>query len=459
MVGIQPFARSHFRKRSETEEMDAREREIGRIAGEQDNVITLAQLDDVGLGRGAVAWRLRVGRYQRLHQKVLLVGPAPPSFAARARAAALAVGDHAAVSQAASQALFGLGPEFVGPIDVTVSGRKPQPRPGITIHQSQLVASEVTAIRGIPVTTVARMICDRSAALNIGELEQLLIEARVQRLVRDADLWAVLGRADGRPGSPQLRELLTEEVEEGYSRSAAERRLRRLVQTAGLPVPVYNAPCCGFHPDALWERERLIVEVDGRRYHGHPSAQERDHRRDQIFAAAGYRVVRVTWRQLVNEPIGVAVRIGQALIWGRSLRSADKPPRAEGVSLRIWWRCGGCFRPFAGARMRAMNIKGSASALAAVALAVGVCAPAAGAATAKNCGSVSYTYPHTNGEGHAALNNLKATGVSCSVARAVAKSDLVHRKAPAGWKAKTADNGGQVILTDGSKKITGEVAN
>ena len=32
------------------------------------------------------------------------------------------------------------------------------------------------------------------------------------------------------------------------------------------------------------------------------------------MAAAGYRVIRVTWRQLVREPYAVAVRIGQALV-------------------------------------------------------------------------------------------------------------------------------------------------
>jgi very-short-patch-repair endonuclease len=296
--------------------MNVTEREIGRIAGEQDNVITLEQLRGVGLARGALNGRLRAGRYQRLHHRVFLVGPAPPSFPARARAAALAVGAHAAVSLDAAQALLALGPEPAGPIHVTVSGRQLAQRAGIIIHRSTLVASEVRKIREIPVTSPARMICDRAAKLVTGDLEQLLIDARVARCVTDQELTAVLDRAPGRAGTARMRALLADEAQEGYSRSQAERRLRRLVTESGLPAPVYNQPCCGFKPDARWERQRLIVEVDGRRYHGHATAFERDRRRDQILVAAGYRVIRITWRQLVNEPMAVAVRIAQALTWG-----------------------------------------------------------------------------------------------------------------------------------------------
>jgi very-short-patch-repair endonuclease len=45
-------------------------------------------------------------------------------------------------------------------------------------------------------------------------------------------------------------------------------------------------------------------------------AFERDRRRDQRFVAAGYRVVRVTWRQLQNEPFAVIARVAQALVQG-----------------------------------------------------------------------------------------------------------------------------------------------
>ena len=50
-----------------------------------------------------------------------------------------------------------------------------------------------------------------------------------------------------------------------------------------------------FLVDFLWERQRVIVETDGRETHETPEAFQSDRRRDQFLAAAGYRVLRVTW--------------------------------------------------------------------------------------------------------------------------------------------------------------------
>ncbi len=43
------------------------------------------------------------------------------------------------------------------------------------------------------------------------------------------------------------------------------------------------------------------------------AAFERDRRRDRTHVAAGYRVIRVTWRQLQDEPLTVIASIAQAL--------------------------------------------------------------------------------------------------------------------------------------------------
>jgi hypothetical protein len=81
------------------------------------------------------------------------------------------------------------------------------------------------------------------------------------------------------------------------------------------------------------------------------------------------------------------------------------------------------------------------------------------------CGSVSHTAPGTRGEGHAALNNLTASGVSCSKARAVAKAFLVDHKLPKGWHAisKTVvsygNTTGEEIFKHGSARVVGDVAN
>jgi very-short-patch-repair endonuclease len=57
----------------------------------------------------------------------------------------------------------------------------------------------------------------------------------------------------------------------------------------------------------------MIVETDGRETHETPTAFQDDRRRDQFLAAAGYRVLRVTWNQIHGDTAGVLDRISRAL--------------------------------------------------------------------------------------------------------------------------------------------------
>jgi very-short-patch-repair endonuclease len=71
-----------------------------------------------------------------------------------------------------------------------------------------------------------------------------------------------------------------------------------------------------FEIDLLWGEQRVAVEMDGEETHRTPFAFQKDRRRDQILAAAGYRTVRVTWRQMDDEPAAVLERIGRMLAAG-----------------------------------------------------------------------------------------------------------------------------------------------
>ena len=99
------------------------------------------------------------------------------------------------------------------------------------------------------------------------------------------------------PGTRALRALQSDNAS-GFTRSAAERMLRGLIRAANLPRPRFNARLAGYEVDAVWPDRRLVVEVDGYAYHGHRAQFERDRRKDLALTAAGYRVIRVSWRQL-----------------------------------------------------------------------------------------------------------------------------------------------------------------
>lgn len=63
----------------------------------------------------------------------------------------------------------------------------------------------------------------------------------------------------------------------------------------------------------LWCAERLVVEVDGFAFHSTRAAFERDRRRDAVLQLAGYRVLRLSWRHVVNESHATVAMLARAL--------------------------------------------------------------------------------------------------------------------------------------------------
>src|SRR5690242_4326047 len=207
--------------------------DIGEVAGRQENVITRAQLFELGVGARVIERRLERGRWQRLHNGVYLIGPAPPTLSARARAAAFACGDGAVVSHCTAAQLWDLLNAGASDVHVTVCGRNPGPRRGIRTHRvRRLPEEEVTIRHGIPLTTPARTICDLAATEPLRDVEAAIAEARIHRLATDRQIRAVINNTPTRPGAPIIRSLLEQEDDSGYTRSKAERLLRDLIAKA-----------------------------------------------------------------------------------------------------------------------------------------------------------------------------------------------------------------------------------
>ena len=114
---------------------------------------------------------------------------------------------------------------------------------------------------------------------------------------------AALERATGSPGTGILRRLLAEAADEPpFTRSELERIFLELVCTANLPLPVVNGLVLTHEVDFHWPQHKLIVEVDSRAFHAHALAFQRDRQRDLDLELAGWHVLRVAWRQVVEEP-------------------------------------------------------------------------------------------------------------------------------------------------------------
>jgi very-short-patch-repair endonuclease len=286
---------------------------LAELATRQYGVVSRAQLLAAGIGAGAIQTRLTGHYLHRLHRGVYAVGHTALDPLAWEMAAVLACGPDAAISHRTAAVRFSLL-ECRGPlIDVTV-GRSNRKRPGLAIHRSRTFEPrDVHMHRGIPTTTPTRTLLDLAEIAPPRDLERAFDEAITRRLTTHASLSAVVERSKGRRGMGKLQDVLARSTEPTLTRSEAEERYLALVREAGLPAPAVNPVIEGHRVDFLWRGDRLVVEVDGFRFHSSRSAFERDRRRDAELQAAGYRVVRVTWRQLVEEPVAVVARLARAL--------------------------------------------------------------------------------------------------------------------------------------------------
>jgi very-short-patch-repair endonuclease len=201
-----------------------------------------------------------------------------------------------------------------GPIDITVPSRSKRSRPGIRVHFTRTLHSlDVRSRDGLPLTAPARTLIDVAEILPSRDLERAYEEAQIQAVVRPAHLRDALQRSSGRRGASAIRKLLAQKVEPALTRSEAERRVLALLRSAEIDPTATNARVGPYEVDFLWSAHRLIVEVDGYAYHSSRDAFERDRERDATLQAAGYRVIRLTWRQVHHRPEAVIARLAQAL--------------------------------------------------------------------------------------------------------------------------------------------------
>jgi very-short-patch-repair endonuclease len=286
---------------------------VAALAGRQHGVVTTAQLLELGFTHHDMVHAVAGGRLHRLHQGVYLVGHTAMAPLAREHAALLACGGAAVLSHRSAAALWRIAAPAPTP-EVTVVGRHVRRRRGIRLHMVQaLDMAEVMIRDGLKVTSPARTLIDLAAVVDPDALEAALSEAYALRRITEPGLHAALERNRARPGAAALRALIASQEGAVITKSWGERRLRALLRRAGLPQPLSNARVLHYSPDLLWPEQRLIVEFDGFQWHGHRSKFESDRERDATLIAHGYRVIRITWPQLINHPHRVLANIARAL--------------------------------------------------------------------------------------------------------------------------------------------------
>lgn len=293
----------------------ATEERIARFAARQHGLVTRAQLFEAGLGRGGLQRRLQSGRLRVAQRGVYRVGPLASPHE-REMAAVLACGPDAALSHRSAAGWREILPPRgrSAPVEVSVRSRRRRRRPDVRAYSSPgLRDDEVETWRGIAVTTVTRTILDLAGVVRRSRLEQAVARAEREGLTSLEKLERMIERHPGRPGIGALRAVVEQEGGPRLGRSDPEMALLALLDRGGLPRPEANVHLLGYEVDMLWRAERLVVEVDGFRYHSSRRSFEADRRRDGHLWAEGHHVLRVTWKEITREPEATLVRIARAL--------------------------------------------------------------------------------------------------------------------------------------------------
>jgi hypothetical protein len=278
---------------------------VARLATAQWGVVSRDQLLSLGLSHPTITRRIAAGRLHHIHPGVFAVGHPALRDEARRLAAQLSVGDEGVISHRSAAVLWDLPVREGSFVDVTTPRRSGRIAPAIALHRVRRVLdpADVCARRGLRCTSAARTIVDLADVLPYRELERAIEAAEVAGAIDISTVLAAQARVPGRRGARRLKLALA-----GYrprpkvTRSELEARFLRLCRRSDVPAPNVNARVAGLEVDFTWPAHRLAVETDGRSYHATRAAFERDRRRDARLTVAGWRVVRFTWAQVVDEP-------------------------------------------------------------------------------------------------------------------------------------------------------------
>ncbi|HVW34203.1 MAG TPA: hypothetical protein VHL53_16830 [Acidimicrobiia bacterium] len=295
--------------------------DLGR---DQHSAVGRRQLREAGASDDDIDGELGAGRLLPEAPGVFRPFGVKRSWHLRASAALLSARAPALISHRSAAWLHGALEERPGIIDITVPRhRRPRSRPGIQFHESRHfdLAQTTAQVRdGLAVTGMARTILDSCVDLPAWpERLDLFDEARRLKLVDWDELWdcLIMHSGRGRPGLTRYREVLQYRDGTVPPGTKFARRVGLLLESGGLPAPVYEFPVR--HPDGrylldiAYPPRRVAVECIGRIGHDFEGAFESDPVRRNRLQLLGWVVIEVTWRRFITEPQAVIAEVLEAL--------------------------------------------------------------------------------------------------------------------------------------------------
>lgn len=252
-------------------------------------------------------------------------------LSARCRAAELVIPRGAFFSHVTAAHLWPLplpGLPNDGPVHVgVIPPEHPPRRAGVTGHHISDPAAFIVRRHGYALIDPATLFCELAAVLRLEDLvavgDSLVLQPRYDDPGDDRP-WLTMHelgeRLDRFRGRGKLRAAQALDLVRPGAESRPESLVRLAILEAGLPEPEVNIEVFSRtgqfvgRADLLFRQYRLVVEYDGDQHRVDTVQFDRDVGRLDDFAAAGWRVVRITKRAFFGDRAGCIARIRQALI-------------------------------------------------------------------------------------------------------------------------------------------------
>ena len=293
--------------------------ELDPLLAWQRGLVTTEQAAEAGVAPHRLLRLCRDGLLLRQHHGVYRDPAAPVSVEQRRMAAVLAAGDGAALAPHRHRPP-GRTQLPVQPAGTVTPGPSPIRRPGMLVHRSHDLGSDVVDHDGIPTTTPVRTTLDAVTVMPPVVVMRFVEQwATERRLDIDELIWRV-DRRPGRRGTAQLRRLLRErDLGTIVADSTKESLLGEMLVRAGLPRPTHHhlvvlSDGHTYELDWSYPARRVALEIDGYGIHLRSyEAFDDDRWRRNHLVLNGWIVLNFTSNALRRRPRQVVDQVRAAL--------------------------------------------------------------------------------------------------------------------------------------------------
>jgi len=248
---------------------------------------------------GSFDWLIREGRLATVLPGVYATPEIAQTWHIRARALALRHGDAVLLGAAAARISFWPA----APLDDVEAAVRCVVKPHLGFNFSRRrIPAELIAVRGGLRYTVPALTAIDLATFDCSDAIDVALRVRAATL---SGMYEALQMTPHRAGNTEKLKLLIDSRNEPWS--AAERLSHRLLRAKGITGWETNVPVCIdgqlYYLDIAFKRQKLAIEIDGRRHETDEDLFESDRwRQNALVVADGWRVLRFTWAMLRGHP-------------------------------------------------------------------------------------------------------------------------------------------------------------